>query len=55
MMHLVQRENLPESGNSDQKRKHKNDHNQDRTANPVSSTSDSPTAATSCCSGCVIL
>ena len=64
VMHLVPRENLPESNDNDQKRKHKHDNNQDRaghdhaqnalssyrseTASPISTTPG-------CCEGCLIL
>ncbi|CAF3515317.1 unnamed protein product [Rotaria socialis] len=55
VMHLVHRENLPESTNNDQKRKHKHDNNQDRTANATSPTPDSTVTTSTCCSACSIL
>ncbi len=63
VMHLVPRENLPEPTNGDQKRKHKHDNNQDRTADPTQRTmsphrsdTTSPNSTTrGCCEGCVIL
>jgi hypothetical protein len=63
VMHLVPRENLPEPTNGDQKRKHKHDNNQDRTADhtqraisPHRSDTASPNSTTTgCCEGCTIL
>ncbi|CAF1369440.1 unnamed protein product [Adineta steineri] len=63
VMHLVPRENLPEPTNGDQKRKHKHDNNQDRTADhsqraisPHRSNTASPNSTTTgCCEGCTIL
>jgi hypothetical protein len=54
-MHLVQRENLPEPTNGDQKRKHKHDNNQERTADAVTSTSNSNSTTPGCCDACSIL
>ena len=62
VMHLVPRENLPESTNGDQKRKHKHDSSQERTADlsqnatsPHRSDATSPNSSTpGCCEGCVI-
>jgi len=54
VMHLVQREHLPESTNGDQKRKHKHDNNQEGTADVIRSTSETnPTPG--CCEACSIL
>ncbi|CAF0829048.1 unnamed protein product [Adineta ricciae] len=51
VMHLVQREHLPEPTNGDQKRKHKHDNNQEETpAQPLPSNSTS-----GCCDACSIL
>ncbi|CAF1466104.1 unnamed protein product [Rotaria sp. Silwood1] len=55
VMHLVQREHLPESTNNDQKRKHKHDNNQDTTTNAITSTTDSNSSTSTCCTACSIL
>ncbi|UJR31110.1 hypothetical protein I4U23_018618 [Adineta vaga] len=51
VMHLVQRENLPEPTNNDQKRKHRQDNNQEGA--PVQTLSSNPTPG--CCDACSIL
>ena len=62
-MHLVLRENLPESNDDDHKQKHKHDNNQIRTDDHIQhstpshrSDAASPNSATTgCCERCVIL
>jgi hypothetical protein len=55
-MHLVQRENLPEPTNGDQKRKHKHENNQEGTAaETIAPTTNSNTATPGCCDACSIL
>jgi len=57
VMHLVQRENLPEPTNGDLKRKHKHDNNQEGTATEtITSTTNSNTTTTpGCCDACSLL
>ncbi len=54
VMHLVQRENLPEPANGDQKRKHKHDNNQEGTANTITTTTNPNPTTTGCCDACSI-
>jgi hypothetical protein len=57
-MHLVPRENLPESTNGDQKRKHKHSHEgvaADPTQRTISPTAGSNTTTPGCCDACSIL
>ena len=54
VMHLVQREHLPEPTNGDQKRKHKHDNNQEGTTDSVvTNPNTNPTPG--CCDTCSIL
>jgi len=56
VMHLVPRENLPESTNSDHKRKHKHDDdNSQRAISSHRSATASTNSTTGCCEGCLIL
>jgi hypothetical protein len=53
-MHLVQRENLPEPTNGDQKRKHKHGNNQEGTADSIAPTTNSNSTTPGCCDACSI-
>ncbi len=56
VMHLVQREHLPEPTNGDQKRKQKHDNHQEGTGDAISPTPNSnSTTTTGCCDACSIL
>lgn len=64
VMHLVPREHLPEPANSDSKRKHKHDNNQERTVDPIQrailphrsdTASPNSTNTTGCCERCILL
>lgn len=56
VMHLVQREHLPEPANGDQKRKHKQENNPEgTTTDPITPTNNPNSSTTGCCDACSIL
>ncbi len=55
MMHLVQREHLPESTNGDQKRKHKHDTHQEGITDAIPTPTNPNSSTPGCCDACSIL
>ncbi|CAF0736383.1 unnamed protein product [Adineta steineri] len=55
VMHLIQREHLPDSTNGDQKRKHKHDNNQEGTSPDAIASNTNTNSTPGCCDACIIL